>query len=291
MAETNLVEQVEAKYASVAQSGLSSNHDGVRAVAQAFGYTPEELAGLPADSNMGLSCGNPTATANLKPGEVVVDLGCGGAIDVLLASRKVGPTGNAIGIDMTAEMIERAKRNAVAFGNGQSPANVKFHLSRIEALPLPDNSVDCLISNCVINLAPDKSVVFREMFRVLEPGGRVAVSDIALKQPLPPEVGQDILAYVGCIGGALLIKDYEQMLAQAGFKAVKIIDTKKDLNAYAQASDAGCCGSMSCCSAGAPLHENLAELLTRYNVNHYAASVQVFAIKPLEQAAMGQGKS
>jgi ubiquinone/menaquinone biosynthesis C-methylase UbiE len=293
MAETNLVERVKAKYASVALSGSSSDHDGVRAVAQAFGYTREELASLPADSNMGLSCGNPTATANLKPGEVVVDLGCGGAIDVLLASRKVGPTGKAIGIDMTAEMIERAKRNAVRFGQGQSPANVEFHLSRIEELPLPQSSVDCLISNCVINLAPDKPAVFREMIRVLKPGGRVAVSDIALKQPLPPEIGQDILAYVGCVAGAILITDYENMLAEAGFRAVQIIDTKKDLNAYTQAADStGCCGSVSsCCSAEAPIHENLAKLLTRYDVNQYAASVQVFAIKPDEQTAAGRGKS
>jgi arsenite methyltransferase len=291
MAETNLVEQVKAKYASVARSGLSSDHDGVRAVAQAFGYTPEELASLPAGSNMGLSCGNPTATANLKRGEVVVDLGCGGAIDVLLASRKVGPTGKAIGIDMTAEMIERAKRNAVQFGQGQSPANVEFHLSRIEELPLPESSVDCLISNCVINLAPDKPAVFREMIRVLKPGGRVAVSDIALKQPLPPEIGQDILAYVGCVAGAILIADYENMLAEAGFRAVQIIDTKKDLNAYAQAADTGCCSSVSsCCSAEAPIHENLAKLLTRYDVNQYAASVQVFAIKPDEQTAAGRAK-
>jgi ubiquinone/menaquinone biosynthesis C-methylase UbiE len=280
MADTNLVEQVKAKYASVARSGLSSDHDGVRAVAEAFGYTPEELASLPADTNMGLSCGNPTATANLKPGEVVVDLGCGGGIDVLLASRQVGPTGKAIGIDMTAEMIERAKRNAVQSGQGQAPANVEFHLSRIEELPLADNSVDCLISNCVINLAPDKPAVFREMLRVLKPGGRVAVSDIALKQPLPPEIGQDILAYVGCIAGAVLIAVYEQMLREAGFAAVQIVDTKKDLNAYAQAGETSCCGSMPCCAEEKPLHDTLAELLTRYDVNQYAASVQVYAIKP-----------
>jgi SAM-dependent methyltransferase len=289
MADRKLVEQVKAKYAGVARSGLSSAHEGVRAVAEAFGYTAEELASLPAGSNMGLSCGNPTATANLQPGEVVVDLGCGGGIDVLLASRKVGLEGKAIGIDMTAEMIERARRNAVQFGQGQAPANVEFHLSRIEALPLPDNSVDCLISNCVINLAPDKPAVFREMFRVLKPGGRVAVSDIALKQPLPPEVGQDILAYFGCMAGAVLVTDYEQLLGEAGFKAVHILDTRKDLNAYAQAGAAGCCSSGSC-ACEAPLHDALANLLTRYDVNHYAASVQVYAIKPHAQT-VGRGRS
>jgi SAM-dependent methyltransferase len=279
MADRNLVEQVKAKYAAVARSGLSGDHDGVRAVAQAFGYTPEELAGLPAETNMGLSYGNPTATANLKPGEVVVDLGCGGGIDVLLAARKVGPTGRAIGIDMTAEMIERARRNAVQFGQGQAPANVEFHLARIEQLPLPGDSADCLISNCVINLAPDKPAVFREMFRVLKPGGRVAVSDIALKQPLPPEVRKDLLAYIGCIAGAVLVADYERMLREAGFAAVQIVDTRKDLNAYAQVGDPGCGGGSSCCSAAEPLHDEIARLFARYDVNDHAASVQVYAIK------------
>jgi len=169
-----LTEQVRARYTAVARTGLSSEHHGVRAVAQAFGYTSEELAALPAEATMGLSCFNPVATARLKPGEVVVDLGCGGGFDVLLASLKVGPTGKAIGIDMTSDMIERAQRNAVQFGQGTAPANVAFHLAGIDKLPLPDRSVDCLISNCVINLATEKEAVFREMFRVLKPGGRVA---------------------------------------------------------------------------------------------------------------------
>lgn len=280
MTDNDLVDQVRDKYAAVARSGLSGAHSGVRAVAQAFGYTPEELAALPAEATMGLSCGNPTATANLRPGEVVVDLGCGGGIDVLLASLKVGPTGRAIGIDMTPEMVERSRKNAVQFGQGVAPANVAFHLARIEQLPLPDASADCLVSNCVINLAPDKPAVFRAMFRVLRPGGRVAVSDIALKQALPPEVGRDVLAYVGCIAGAVLIADYERMLREAGFAAVQVVDTKKDLNAYAQAGDAGCCGAVSCCSTEEPLHDTLTRLIARYDVNDYAASVQVYALKP-----------
>lgn len=281
MSSESIVNEVRSRYAAAAQSKLSTADAGVRAVAEAFGYTPEELALLPADANMGLSCGNPTAWANLKPGEVVVDLGCGGGIDVLLAVKKVGPTGKAIGIDMTQEMIDRARRNAVQFGNGNAPANVEFHLSRIETIPLPSNSADCIISNCVINLAPDKSAVFREMHRVLKPGGRVAVSDIALKQPLPSEIERDIMAYVGCIAGAILIADYERLLHDAGFSAVQIVDTQKDLNVYAAAGASGCCtpSSACCTSEDGSLHDELAKLLTRYNVNDYAASVQVYARK------------
>src|SRR5919109_483506 len=182
---SEVIEQaVRSRYGAVATSGLSSDHAGVRAVAEAFGYTPEELSSIPAEANMGLSCGNPTATANLRPGEVVVDLGSGGGLDVFLAARKVGPTGKAIGVDMTPEMVERATANAAK----QVLANVEFHLSTIDKLSLPDASADCVISNCVINLAPDKGAVIREVFRVLKPGGRVAVSDIALKKPLPPEI-------------------------------------------------------------------------------------------------------
>src|SRR5579884_2875446 len=234
----NIVEQVRSKYASVAASSLSSEHVGVRAVAEAFGYSPEELASIPAEANMGLSCGNPTAFARLRPGEVVVDLGCGGGLDVLLAAQKVGPKGQAIGIDMTPEMIDRARRNAGA----QRLSNVEFHLATIDRLPLADDSVDCIISNCVINLAPDKGAVFREIFRVLKPGGRLAVSDIALKKQLPDEVGQSLLAYVGCIAGAISLDAYRDGLLAAGFPAVRIVDSGADLNAYAMVpGQSGCC--------------------------------------------------
>src|SRR2546421_6194710 len=138
----SIVKEVQAKYASVARSALSSEHAGVQAVAEAFGYSPEELASIPAEANMGLSCGNPTAVANLRPGETVVDLGCGGGLDVLLAALKLGPTGKAIGIDMTPEMIARARTNAAKPIDGRVLTNVAFHLARIDALPLPDNSVD-----------------------------------------------------------------------------------------------------------------------------------------------------
>src|ERR1700758_5166567 len=221
-----LLETVRSKYAAVATSTLSSKDAGVKAVAEAFGYSPEELSSIPAEANMGLSCGNPTAIASIRPGEVVVDLGSGGGMDVFLASPLVGPTGKAIGIDMTPAMIERARTNAQNGGY----QNVEFYLGTIDHLPLADGSVDCVISNCVINLAPDKPAVFREILRVLKPGGRLAVSDIALKKPLPVEVGADIMAYVGCIAGAILVGDYRQALVEAGFAHVEVIDTGADLN-------------------------------------------------------------
>src|SRR5262245_12577221 len=282
-----ILDQVRDRYAAAAASNLSTADAGVRFVAEAFGYTPEELAALPAEANLGLSCGNPTAFAHLRPGETVVDLGCGGGLDVLLAAVKVGPTGKAIGIDMTAEMLERARRNAQKPVAGQVRANVEFHLATIDRLPLPDASVDCLISNCVINLAPDKRAVFREMWRVLRPGGRVALSDIALKQTLPDELARDVGAYVGCIAGAVAVADYERWLREAGFPFVQIVDTKSDLNAYAQIENqAACCspapgaGENACCGGPAkPVHQTLAELLARFNVNDYAASVRVYARK------------
>lgn len=274
---------VQSKYGAVAEAGLSSEHAGVKAVAEAFGYTSDELASIPAEANMGLSCGNPTAFASLRPGETVVDLGCGGGLDVFLAAAKVGPAGRAIGIDMTPEMLELARRNAAKSGL----ANVEFHQATIDRLPLADGSVDCVVSNCVINLAPDKPAVFREIARVLKPGGRLAVSDIALKQPLPAELGQNLLAYVGCIAGAIEIDGYRAALAAAGFDAVSIVDSGADLNAYAKVENqSGCCSPAmddglavisNCCS---DLHVELGDLLVRYNVNDYAASVKVFAVKP-----------
>jgi arsenite methyltransferase len=288
----DIKEAVRSKYGSIATSGLSSEHAGVRAVAQAFGYSPEELASIPAEANMGLSCGNPTATANLRLGETVVDLGCGGGLDVLLAAQKVGPTGKAIGIDMTPQMLELARKNAEKAG----ATNTEFHHATIDKLPLPNGSVDCVISNCVINLATEKSAVFREVARVLRPGGRLAVSDIALKKPLPPELGTDLMAYVGCIAGAIFIEEYRRGLTEAGFGHVEVVDTGADLNAYAKVENqSGCCSpamvsadgmpvvaDFGCCSPAteADLHERLADLLRRYNVNDYAASVRVFAVKP-----------
>jgi len=284
---------VREKYGEIAAGSRSSESAGVRAVSEAFGYTPEELASIPAEANMGLSCGNPTATANLRPGEVVVDLGSGGGLDVFLAARKVGPTGKAIGIDMTPEMIDRARAGA----EKQGLTNVKFHFSTIDRIPLADSSVDCVISNCVINLAPDKAAVLREAFRVLKPGGRLAISDIALKKSLPPEIASDLMAYVGCIAGAVPIGDYIAGLKAAGFSAVEVVDTKRDLGCYSQAErDGGCCAPAAgptnddlavggCCGPGCstdpnPARGGLSALLAKYDVNEFAASVQVYAVKP-----------
>ena len=291
MAE-QILESVRSKYGAVAGSTLSTNDAGVKAVAEAFGYSAEELTSIPAEANMGLSCGNPTATANLRAGEVVVDLGSGGGLDVFLAAKRVGPKGRAIGIDMTPEMIERARANAATGGY----TNVEFHLSPIDRLPLPDASVDCVISNCVLNLAPDKPAVFREIFRVLKPGGRLAVSDIALKSELPESIATSLAAYVGCIGGAIRIDDYRTELRKAGFEFVEIVDSHADLNAYAKVEgQSGCCspgmesGGYSCCHPddSKTLHQDLAAMLSNYDVNSAAASVKVYALKPETKACCG----
>jgi arsenite methyltransferase len=294
--DREIVDVVRNRYGSVAKSNLSSHDEGVLAVAQAFGYSPEQLASIPAEANMGLSCGNPIAFAGLKPGEVVVDLGCGGGLDVFLAAAKVGPTGRAIGIDMTPEMIERARQNA-AKGAGEKPiTNVEFHLTTIDKLPLADASVDCVISNCVINLVPDKRAVFREIARVLKSGGRLAVSDIVLKKPLPPELAADLTAYVGCLAGAVGADDYRSGLREAGFSQMEIVDSGADLNAYAKVEpQCGCCCSgsslpvmepttASCCSPSsaapdAAFHARMADLSARYDFNEYAASVKIYAVK------------
>ncbi len=340
--KSEILDAVRATYGNAAVSALSNRDASVRKVAEAFGYSSDELQQIPADANLGLSCGNPVATAHLRAGEVVIDLGSGGGLDVFLAARKVGPTGRAIGIDMTPEMVDRAREAARRGVDGKPVENVEFHLSTIDQIPLDDETVDVILSNCVINLAPDKRAVFREMYRVLRPGGRVAVSDIALKKTLPADIANDIAAYSGCIAGAVSFSDYESGLRQAGFVDVVIVDAKSDLNAYSQiegqtaccsptkaeshaasaASDAGCCSTgerkrslkiavssggeatSSCCSTGgrsAPLpetpvaseasfasghelksevHGHLSDLLRRYDINEYAASVKVFAIKP-----------
>ncbi|MBN1270567.1 MAG: arsenite methyltransferase [Kiritimatiellae bacterium] len=226
-------ESVRKGYADIARNGGSCcgstrsccGSGDAAGVARTVGYSEAELATLPAGANMGLSCGNPTALAELKPGEVVLDLGSGGGFDVFLVAQKVGPRGRAIGVDMTPEMLEKARRNAEAFRERTGLDNVEFRLGEIEHLSASDASVDVLMSNCVINLSPDKPQVWREAFRVLKPGGRVAVSDLALLKPLPEAVKQSVEALVGCVAGAVLVGETEAMLKAAGF--TDIVLTRK----------------------------------------------------------------
>jgi len=186
-------------------------------------YTASETAGLPADAvTASLGCGNPTALAELQPGEVVLDLGSGGGIDVLLSAKRVGPTGKAYGLDMTDEMLALARRNAAKAG----ATNVEFLKGQIEDIPLPDNSVDVVISNCVINLSTDKTQVLREAFRVLKPGGRLAVSDVVVDGPVPADLRRQVELWVGCIAGALERQDYLARLDAAGFGAVSVEPTR-----------------------------------------------------------------
>jgi arsenite methyltransferase len=185
-------------------------------LAKHIGYSQQELAALPAGSNLGLSCGNPNAMASLQPGEVVLDLGSGAGFDAFIAGRAVGSTGQVIGVDMTPDMLARARQNIVAYRQKSGLDNVEFRLGEIERLPVADASVDVVISNCVINLSPNKPAVWREISRVLKPGGRVAVSDLALLKPLPPEIARMVEALVGCIAGAVLIAETQQMATDAG---------------------------------------------------------------------------
>ncbi len=226
-------EKVRAGYGQIARTGgscCSSGSGGVSCcgsnpaasldLARHIGYSAEELAALPEGANMGLSCGNPNALAALQPGEVVLDLGAGGGFDVFIAGRKVGPGGRAIGVDMTPEMLAKARRNLAAYQEQTGLDNVEFRLGEIEHLPVADASVDVVISNCVINLSPDKPQVWREIARVLKPGGRVAVSDLALLQPLPPAIAESIEALVGCVAGAVLVTETERMARAAGLEQI-----------------------------------------------------------------------
>ena len=182
-----------------------------------FGYSAEEMAAVPAGSNLGLGCGNPTAIAALKPGETVLDLGSGGGFDCFLAANQVGSEGHVIGIDMTPEMVEKARRNA-----DKVTANVEFRLGEIEHLPVADASVDAILSNCVINLSPDKVAVYREAFRVLRPGGRLSISDVVAKTALPDDLANDLKMIAGCVGGAATVAEVTIWLEETGFRDVRV---------------------------------------------------------------------
>jgi len=191
--------------------------------AKATEHLREDLEHVPKEAIMGLSCGNPTAIADLKAGEVVLDLGSGAGVDVFLAANKVGPTGKAIGVDMTKEMIDKAEEIARNYGY----RNVEFRLGEMEKLPVEDESVDAIISNCVINLSPDKSKVFQEAYRALKPGGRLTVSDIVSERALPDEIKTDSNAWACCIGGALEQQEYLEKIKKAGFEDIEIVSSRE----------------------------------------------------------------
>jgi SAM-dependent methyltransferase len=239
-------------------------------LAQKLGYSEAELAALPDGANMGLSCGNPTALASLRPGEVVLDLGSGGGFDCFLASPRVGPTGRVIGVDMTPEMLSKARHNVAAYRERTGMDNVEFRLGEIEHLPLPDNSVDVVISNCVINLSPDKPQVWREIARVLKPGGRVAVSDLALLQPLPETVRSMVEALVGCIAGAALVADTERFARDAGLADLRVEQKREYVESMTSFED--------------PLYQKIAAALPKgTRPADFVTSLNVTGYKPASQ--------
>ncbi|MGB9623277.1 MAG: arsenite methyltransferase [Phycisphaerae bacterium] len=235
-------------------------------LASRLGYSPEQLASLPDGANMGLSCGNPTAIAALTAGQIVLDLGSGGGFDCFLAGPKVGPAGRVIGVDMTPEMISKARRNIASYRKNTGLDNVEFRLGEIEHLPAADHSVDVVISNCVINLSPDKPQVWREIARVLKPGGRVAVSDLALLRPLPEAVRNMVEALVGCVAGAVLIDEYEAMIRAAGFAQIEVVQKPEYIATLGRFED--------------PLYRRIAEALPAGTTPaEYITSIDVTARK------------
>jgi arsenite methyltransferase len=242
-----------------------SNFD-VEALVKSIGYSDAELASAPDAANMGLSCGNPTAIASLQAGEVVLDLGSGGGFDVFIAGPKVGGRGRVIGVDMTPDMISKARKNAVVYTERTGLSNVEFRLGEIEHLPVADSSVDVVISNCVINLSPDKPQVWREIARVLKPGGRVAVSDLALLQPLPKGVLAMVEALVGCVSGASLVADIERMIKEAGLTELRFKSKPEYIEAMTNWED--------------PLYRKILESLPKgAKASEYITSLDVEACK------------
>jgi SAM-dependent methyltransferase len=234
-----IVDEVRKRYGSIAVASSSccgpvSACCGATPVSRHLGYGESELAAVPAEADLGLGCGAPVGHLALKPGETVLDLGSGPGLDALLAARLVGPRGRVIGVDMTPEMLERARATAARAG----AAHVEFRQGRLEALPVENASVDAVTSNCVINLVPDKAAVFREVARVLRPGGRVVVADIVLERPLPEVVAKDVLAWCGCVSGAALRRDYFRLVEEAGLRDVSILKEEDYAASLAQiASD------------------------------------------------------
>jgi arsenite methyltransferase len=238
-------------------------------LAKHIGYSPEELAAVPEGANMGLSCGNPNALAALQPGEVVLDLGSGGGFDVFIAGRKVGVTGRVIGVDMTPEMLAKARGNVAVYREQTGLDNVEFRLGEIEHLPLADNSVDVVISNCVVNLSTDKPKVWREITRVLRPSGRVAVSDLALLKPLPAGVVESVEALVGCVAGAVLVSETVRMASEAGLGEIVVNASSAYIDGMVDWQD--------------PLYRKIvAHLPAAAKPSDYVTSLEITARKPAQ---------
>ena len=245
--------------------GSCGTNDPTR-LAEAIGYTAQSLASLPDGANMGLSCGNPVAMAVLKEGQTVLDLGSGGGFDVFQAGQIVKASGRVIGVDMTPEMLEKALKNIDFYQQSTGMDNVEFRLGEIEHLPVADGCVDVVLSNCVINLSPDKPQVWREVFRVLKPGGKVSVSDLALLQPLPENIREMAAALVGCVAGAALVEDTRAMLEAAGFAAIVLTPKPEYVRSMQNWND--------------PLYRQIAEALPKSEqLADYIVSLSIVATK------------
>lgn len=278
-ASEKIRDQVREGYAKVAENGPCAGGACCGGLppdqlALKLGYENGELEKLPEGANLGLSCGNPTALAELRAGEVVLDLGSGGGFDVFLAAEKVGPRGRAIGVDMTPEMLSRARANAVKFRARVGYDNVEFRLGEIEHLPVENASVDVILSNCVLNLSPDKPQVWREIARVLKPGGRVAISDMALLRPLPEAVRSSVEALVGCVAGALTVAEVDRLIRAVGLTAVAL----EPRPGYVEAM----------LGSGDPLYrEILSHLPDGHGASDYITSLSIAARKPASGKCCG----
>lgn len=258
--------QNQAKIKKTSCCGSSCGCTNTEALVKSIGYANAELESLPEGANMGLSCGNPTAIASLNEGEVVLDLGSGGGFDVFIAGKKVGASGRVVGVDMTAEMISLARRNIAIYSENSGLSNVEFRLGEIEHLPVADASVDVVISNCVLNLSPNKAQVWREIARVLKPGGRVAISDLALLKPLPAEIKDKVEALVGCIAGAVLVEEMRDLIERAGLSSISL----RAKDEYVQ----------TMIRSGDPLFEEIAALLPpSEHVKGFVTSLDIEAVK------------